>query len=95
MSYRIEYGVSKIEQSLQRRNNRIGWFFSTVVLLLVILSTFIWPEWAKTFHKELFPLFTGKGIQIVRNFSNNLEMGSSLSDAIEVFCWEIMNGSIS
>ena len=95
MSYIIKYGVSKAEQKHQHGKVSNIWLIALAVLVTTLIASVIWPDWAKAFRKELFPIFSAEGLRAVQSFSDSLEMGSTLSDAIEVFCREIINGSVS
>ena len=95
MGYQIQYGVSRTEHRLVRKQRKIPLILSVLALIAVLATVILWPEWTKQFRQELFPLLSKEGIRAIRVFSEKLRLGEELQGAIAVFCEELLGGSVS
>ena len=95
MSYQIQYGVCRVEQRYVQKKPNIKLILSVLLLTGILTAVTIWPEWAREFRQELFPILSEQGIRAVKAFSENLRIGQDLQGAIGVFCEEILGGSVS
>lgn len=93
MGYKVIYGESRVDRQV-RSGSPICFVGAAAILVAILAASFIWPEWFDSFRKELFPLFYGSGWEAVKTFSNQLEEGTGIGDAVFAFCREIVTVAV-
>lgn len=92
MGYRIEYQPVRKLRGLQKRRcirpALTGLFF----LLFLLAVNLLWPEGQRILRGLLFSGDYAVTAAAMEDFSQNLETGFSLNEALFIFCRQIMEG---
>ena len=94
MGYRIEYDGEVVIWKPERINGlRIFSLAMIFLLLLGIYSYHFWPDGWEALETWIYPGNTRVTKEAFQNMAENLQAGVGISDAVTVFCREILDGA--
>ena len=94
MGYRIEYDGEVVVWKQERVNGLRVFSMAMVCLLLFgILSYHFWPEGWSVLETWIYPGDLQVTKAAFQNMADNLQAGVGISDAVTVFCREILDGA--
>lgn len=89
MSYKIQYGTSKFDPvSKPKVNLRVCAALGMIVGIL--LFTVLCPQETSILRRRIFPMFEPKVQEAFGEMAEQISKGTSVSDAAEAFCREIL-----
>jgi len=94
MGYQIEYrdGLA-VRKTEQFRWGRVLLFAGVCFLLFSVLTMHFWPEGEEILQSWLYPGNAAETKTALHHMASRLREGTSLSEAVFVFCQEILNGA--
>ena len=92
MGYRIEYREGSVVWKLDTvRWGRVVLYSGVCFLFFVLFTVNYWPEGAELLRSWIYPGNVAQTRSALLHMASNLHGGASLSDAVFVFCQEILN----
>lgn len=92
MKYRIEYDRGRAKKRLIRISKAKKWSILSACAALIVFGVLLWPA-GRIYLRDL--LLPGDGAvtdHALQGLVADLRHGHSMSDAVEVFCKEIIDG---
>lgn len=93
MGYRIDYQPIKKVRGLEKRSCRRTALTFLSLLLFFLLTWGFWPEGRALLQEALIPGDNAVTVTALENLSNELSAGTELSQALEIFCMDILEGA--
>lgn len=93
MSYTIQYNDGKKNSVCKRRRWSKKWLLPAAILALAIAARLFWPQIGNLTQKLLFLGVSEQNEAAVTAFIEDVRNGEDFSDALTVFCREVLNNA--
>lgn len=94
MGYRIEYDKgSKAYEVRKEHSLRFPVMVASCLVLFFLLTWVFWPEGVELLREMVIPGDNAVTTQAWDTMVDSLKSGASVSDAVTVFCREIIHGA--
>ena len=93
MSYRIDYQPITKLRRCEKRRSRIAAMTGAFLIFFFLAVHFFWPEGQSVIRSCFLPGDPEVTMLAAEKMMAELESGSGLQKAAEVFCLEILNGA--
>lgn len=94
MGYRIEYDSGKRQYEVRRVCPwRLPLMAAGAFAVFLLLTSLLWPEGIEAMKELLIPGDNTVTLRALEEMAEDLKAGASISDAVTVFCKEILQSA--